>query len=540
MNRDLIINNFSKFKKITITSVEKFGKNHPNEIAELKQILENEPEWVNLQNVIIGIIENKQLKKCKTCGKTILFTKWAQDYCSPKCLNNDVNIRNKIKQTCLEKYGVDNPAKANESKEKIKRTSLEKYGVDNPAKAEINKEKSKKTCLERYGVEYTTQSEQMKNAAKKTCLERYGVEHYVNVEKQKITVLTKSFEKYLKFNEIIPLFSLDDYTGVEYYKTYKWKCKKCDNEFEDHLYSHIPTCPNCYPKLKGTSKLEKELLDFIKEIYKGEILENDRKIIYPYELDIVIPKKKIAFEFNGTFWHSESSPGFNKDKNKCLMKTNLCNETGYKLIHIWEYDWINKNELIKEKIKALLGVDQTKIYARKCIIKEISSKEKNEFLNLNHIQGEDKSKVKLGLFFENELVAVMTFGKPRFNKNYEYELIRYATKSGYQVLGGAGKLLSYFEKNYNPKSIITYADRFYSQGNMYKQIGFNLLKLSNPGYFYVNDKGLILSRYQCQLKNLIKILGDNFHDELTEFENMTLNGFYRVYDCGNYVFEKQL
>ena len=102
--------------------------------------------------------------------------------------------------------------------------------------------------------------------------------------------------------------------------------------------------------------------------------------------------------------------------------------------------------------------------------------------------------MKLGLFYENELVAVMTFGKPRFNKNYEYELIRYATKSGYQVLGGAGKLLKYFERNYNPKNIITYADRSYSQGNMYKQIGFKYYSQTTPNYNWVKGS-FIISRY---------------------------------------------
>ena len=134
---------------------------------------------------------------------------------------------------------------------------------------------------------------------------------------------------------------------------------------------------------------------------------------------------------------------------------------GYKLIHIFEHEWINKQTIIKSKLKALFNVEQERIYARKCIIKEISNKEKNEFLNQFHIQGEDKSKVKLGLFYEEELVAVITFGKPRFNKNYEYELIRYATSK--HVIGGATKLLKYFERNYKPKSIITYADRRFSQ-----------------------------------------------------------------------------
>lgn len=150
-----------------------------------------------------------------------------------------------------------------------------------------------------------------------------------------------------------------------------------------------------------------------------------------------------------------------KDKKYHLNKTIDCEKAGYRLIHIFEHEWINKQEIIKSKLKALFNVEQTKIYARKCLIKEISNTEKNDFLNQYHIQGADKSKVKLGLYFKDELIAVMTFGKPRFNKNYEYELIRYATSK--QVIGGASKLLKYFERNYKPESIITYADRCYSQ-----------------------------------------------------------------------------
>ena len=248
-----------------------------------------------------------------------------------------------------------------------------------------------------------------------------------------------------------------------------------------------------------------------------------------------ISEKKIAFEFNGSFWHSENSPGY--EGNKCLMKSNLCEKISYKLIHIWEYDWINplKQNILKEKIKALLGINQTKIYARKCTIKEIPSKEKNEFLNLHHIQGEDGSKIKLGLFYENELVAVMTFGKPRFNKNYEWELIRYATSK--HIIGGAGKLLKYFEKNYNPKSIITYADRSYSQGNMYRKIGFEELYKSEPNYHWVKDDR-VFTRYQCQKSHLRKVLGNKFNKNLSETENMLLNKFFKVYDCGNIVFKK--
>jgi hypothetical protein len=174
----------------------------------------------------------------------------------------------------------------------------------------------------------------------------------------------------------------------------------------------------------------------------------------------------------GDYWHSEKY----KPSEYHLNKTLECEKIGYKLIHIFEYEWLNKQDIIKNKLNFYLNSYKECIYARKCMVKEISVSDKNKFLNKYHIQGEDKSKIKLGLFYQDELVAVMTFGKPRFNKNYEYELIRYATSK--HVIGGAGKLLKYFERNYKPKSIITYADRRFSQGNMYSKLGFTLDHIS--------------------------------------------------------------
>ena len=196
---------------------------------------------------------------------------------------------------------------------------------------------------------------------------------------------------------------------------------------------------------------------------------------------------------------------------------------------------MNKQEIIKAKLKALFGIEQKRVYARKCVIKEISASVKNEFLNQYHIQGEDKSEIKLGLYYNDELVAVMTFGKPRFNKNYEYELIRYATSK--HVIGGAGKLLKYFERTYKPKSIITYADRRFSQGNMYFQLGFNYISLTNANYWWINSKNLY-NRYQTQKHKLKKLL-EKFDETLSETENMINHHFYKIYDCGNLVFTKE-
>ena len=276
-----------------------------------------------------------------------------------------------------------------------------------------------------------------------------------------------------------------------------------------------PRCLHCYPYLQGYSNLEKELVDFCKEYYP-ELKENDKSLISPKELDIVIPELKLAIEFNGTYWHSEQA---GKDKNYHLNKTLECEAHGYKLIHIFEHEWMNKQEIIKAKLKALFGVEQKRIYARKCIVKEISAAVKNEFLNNYHIQGEDKSEIKLGLYFSDELVAVMTFSKSRFNKKYEYELIRYATSK--QVIGGAGKLLKYFERTYKPKSIITYADRRFSQGNMYNKLGFKLDHISKLNYLWIKDNK-ILTRYQCQ-KHKLKTLLKKSDSALTESENMVNN-----------------
>jgi hypothetical protein len=205
---------------------------------------------------------------------------------------------------------------------------------------------------------------------------------------------------------------------------------------------------------------------------------------------------------------------------------------GYQLIHIFEYEWHEKYNIIKNKLNFYLNNYRERIYARKCIIKEIDTTTKNEFLNKYHIQGEDKSKVKLGLFYENELVAVMTFGKPRFNKNYEWELIRYATAK--HVIGGASKLLKYFERNYKPKSIITYADRRFSQGNMYYKLGFTLDHISQPNFIWIDKEHNIKSRLNCQKFKIMT----NENKNLTAEQIMVKAGYNKIYDCGNLVFVK--
>ena len=193
------------------------------------------------------------------------------------------------------------------------------------------------------------------------------------------------------------------------------------------------------------------------------------------------------------------------------------------------------NDIVKDRIRSLLGMIRTRIYARDCKVAEIDGHVANEFLNQNHLQGGDSSSIRYGLFHNGELVSVMTFGKPRFNGNYDYELIRNATRMNTIVIGGASKLLAYFVGLHNGSRIISYADRRYSNGSVYDRMGFKFVQYTQPNYWWCKNKHKF-SRYQCQKKNLSKVLGDKYDGSLSESENMLLAGFEKVYDCGNIVY----
>ena len=267
---------------------------------------------------------------------------------------------------------------------------------------------------------------------------------------------------------------------------------------------------------------------------------NDRHL--GKELDIYLPKYNLAIEYDGLMFHSEGKFIHSKfngpDKKYHLEKTELCLKNNIQLLHIFETEDL---DLWLSLINSKLGLNN-KIFARKCIIKELKSKETEEFLNFNHLQGFCQAKINVGLFYEDELVSVMTFSKPRFNKKYEYELIRFASKRNYTVIGGASKLWKYFVNKYNPKSVITYANRRFSSGDLYYKLGFTFLEKTSPNYFYfkTNDRKLY-NRIKFQKKNLKNIL-EVYDENLSEAENMFNNNYRRIFDCGNlkFIYNKNL
>lgn len=319
-------------------------------------------------------------------------------------------------------------------------------------------------------------------------------------------------------------------------------CKMYPNEniISFELYERFKkTLLNCSSSFKFRSNQQIEIENFLSE--NGiEFSSCNKKILNGIELDIFIPKYNIAIEYNGLFWHSEKQ---GKNKFYHIDKTKKCLEKNIRLIHIFEDDWLNKREIIKNRLSNLLKINQEQIYARKCLIRTINTQEKSIFLDKNHIQGNDKSSIHIGLEYNGKIVSVMTFGKERVvmgNKNQKegvFELFRF---SSLNVVGGFSKLLKYFIKNYNPQKIITYADRNWSPGNefcFYGKMGFSFVKETPPNYYYMFKYKKREHRFNYRKDRLIK---EGYDPNKTEREIMFERGFDMIWDTGNLKYEMLL
>ena len=326
-----------------------------------------------------------------------------------------------------------------------------------------------------------------------------------------------------------------DYSLTEYKNSQTKVNIICEEHgiFEQYPGNHIHKkqgCPLCIEY--GFSKAEREVSDFIS--YYTNVILNAK--LNNCEFDILCNRENLAIEFNGLYWHSDKF----KNKDYHLNKTVIAKENGFHLIHIFEDEWLFKKEIVKSRLLNLIGKTPNKIYARKCEIKEISSKDSVKFLEENHIQGNVNSKIRIGLFYNDELVSLMTFGSLRKNlgqdsKEGVFELVRFCNKLNTNVIGGASKLLKYFERNYNPKEIISYADRRWSKGNLYEQLGFEFIHNSQPNYFYVNKLSRE-NRFKYRKSELVK---QGFDKNKTEKQIMKEIGYNRIYDCGALKFIKK-
>lgn len=325
--------------------------------------------------------------------------------------------------------------------------------------------------------------------------------------------------------------NLYDYSLVKYIDSkikVKIFCIKCKEEFEQMPYSHISgkghekCCQN-----SGNSKEQKEILDWIKSVYLNEIIERDRKIISPLEIDITIPDKMFGIEYNGLYWHSEEF----KESDYHLNKTVLCSKSMYKLFHIFSDEWIFKKEIIKSMISHRLQLSK-KIGARKLKVKQIQIDEAKSFFENTHISGFVGAQLYLALVNENnEIQCAISFRKPiqKIYGNNTIEIARFSNQLNTSVQGGFQKLLKAsirILKNKGFDKILTYADLRFGTGSVYLKSGFKLLGQTSIDYWYTNGtKRENRFKYRADKENL-----------LTEKQVTINNNVKKIYGCGSNIY----
>jgi hypothetical protein len=317
-------------------------------------------------------------------------------------------------------------------------------------------------------------------------------------------------------------------------KLLKLKCDECSSCFTftrqyftaSKLNEKI--CPTCYPRIYHRSKKEIELYEFVRFICPDAI-SNNRSILGNSEIDIFVPSKNIAIEFNGLYWHSEqilTQSGYSKTKDN--EKRKACNNLNIRYIAVMEDEWDYKKDLVKSRLSNILNNSSRRIFARNCEVKELSSRVASNFCEANHIQGKGRSNVRLGLFHNDELVSVMTFSKNNVSRKIkEWELNRFCSLSNCVVVGGASKLFKKFIELTDPQTVITYADLRWSEGKIYNTLGFEFEKetVSNYWYFTGNDN-MRIHRYSLRKTS-------NDDPNKTEKQLRDEQGYLRVWDCGS-------
>ena len=508
------------------TNEKRLSKKEPKIYEEVKKFIENNSlNYLPFQQQVWHFINKyTEIPKCAECNKELIFKRSLKEgygkYCSLSCTNKNKEHIEKSKKTWLGKF--------EETQKKIKKTNKERYGVENPYQ---NLELVKNGFIKNHGVEHVSKVGGVLEKRKKTNIDRYG--YLNNLNNKEILEKTHEIRRnrfLLKYSD----YNFKKHTGNKL--TIECNNCQCDYEIDRALFRHrtmynITPCTICNPINSGESFFEKEVFTFIKSLYNGFIIENDRTLIHPKELDVYIPELNLAIEFDGLYWHSSDYI----HKNYHIQKTKACKLKGIDLVHIFEDEWVNKKEIVKSILKAKIKKYDNIIYARKCEIKKINTKEYKKFCQENHIQGPVNAKIKLGLFYKQELVSVMSFGDLRKSLGSKkefgtYEMLRFCCKLNNMVFGGAAKLFNYFVKNYEPNKIVSFSDERYFNGLIYEKLGFDFIENTKPNYYYITDYLKRENRFKYRKDVLV---AEGYDKNKTESQIMEERGIPRIYDCGN-------
>ncbi len=527
-------------RKYKETCLEKYGVDHyfKTDSFKSKSILTNNKKY----GVDHYVQSNQYVEKSMITNNEKYGVDW---------YSKSGEYTKKTRDTNLRKYGFDYYSQTPEYKIQVSETNMDKYGSEWYFQSDEFQESISDIMIEKYGYPHYTKTPEYKNRVKRTNLDKYGSEWYFQSDEFRNSIGDIMNEKYgatyyAQTSDYSDMMSSDEYVErrllkrVGFYKDMGFQFISTSDRvgFVDlynnvcgHTFSIHPTtlkrrldvnldgCVICNPLDTGSGQ-EDRLCEWIDSL-GIDYVANTRSVIDGFELDIYIESLNLAIEYNGLYWHSD----LYKYKNYHLDKTNKCADIGVRLLHIWEDDWLYNEEVVKSIIKNSMNLSDGRIYARKCDIREVSDKKSVDvFFNANHIQGTTRYKTAIGLFHKDVMVSCMLLHKPRVSD----ELVRFCSKINTTVVGSASRLFKYYIKHYDVDEIISFADSSLFSGDLYKNLGFELVYRTDPNYWWVVD-GIRKHRFNYSKKKLVK---GGFDQSKTEVEIMHDRGYYRVYGCG--------
>lgn len=539
------MSSYSTFKKrvlayspIVKTAYHVFLKENDDIRIFCESLLKKMPHvFSSVNEVLKTVFYNLKIPKCKICKKRLNYRAYIHlkagktvHTCSKECRKKYVPITIQTRgETLLKKYGVFNISSLQSIKDIKSKKAFERYGTNCVFQSEEIKNKIRKTCLKKYGVDWAAKSkivvDKVKTAAKnRTSEEKEKVRSNIKsaAKKRFLPILIERFKKYnLEF------INPKEYEGYNnfYHKTnkeYGFRCLVCGTEFQRLLHTgHDPRywCPTC--NKSSISQPEKELASWIGKYFS--INCNNRQIIAPQELDIFIPDKNIAIEFDGLYYHSSKPSRYH------LEKTLKCEEKQINLIHIFEDEWYFKKRQVKSLIRDIVGFGKIKLASNNIEIKCVDKKIAEIFLNKYSFSGFKPAKQFVGVYYKNRLIFVCSFAKPKAIKDYEWELNNFALMFNFSIDGVLEKCVNFFKEKYS-SGIIYYKDRRFPI-----DINGKLIKETKPMFYYVKGR-YRFSRLDFT-KDKQQEIFENFDDNLSEQQNMFNNGYNLIYDCGKLIYE---
>lgn len=478
-------------------------------------------------------------------------------------VSQNPEVRKKITETVTKNYGGYTWA-SEELKEKCKQTSIEKYGTDFPQQSEEVKQKIVKSTREHYGVDHVMQSEDHRNRLIESCREKHGVDWINQLPEYRESSRQAGILRFA--NSIQDEEKRQNYLNfmkdpIAYVKT-NFKEKPTMKEVKDSIggldeatiYGYLGVGTSSAILTRAMSTMERDVQRFIQSIVDTEIWMCNRSLLNNNddkrrEIDLYLPEYKIGIECNPTATHNCSH--YYKDSDCCgliskdyhKIKTDLAEKNGIFLFHLFGYEWIWKHDIMESMVRSLLNKNESKFHARNLQVCELNSYECKRFLDNNHRQGGIFSKIRLGLKTTGgELVSVMTFdktrntmGNSRSDTENTWELSRFCSLLNTTVVGGASKLFKYFLRNYEYDKIVSFSDRAHTRGTLYEILGFQKVNVSSPNYVWVNYKDdTYYNRVSCQKKNLPKLFDEPDLDikNQTEKQIMMTHGYVQVFDSG--------